>query len=304
MKRQRLPLVSVIMPVYNANGFLRDSIESVFVQTYSRLEIIAVDDGSTDDAYEILKDLKRKDKRLKILRSKKNYGLSHAANLGIEKVKGQFIARFDSDDLMPKDRFEKQVRFLLKHPKVVAVGGQCMLINEDGEEMGMKRFPLLDRDIRRMAFTVMSLQAGSMMVNRMLLPSDFKFYSSKYRYAEDHELLFKLLRLGSVANLPDTLLYYRQHPVSSTRIAQPKKVFFNIAKIRFEAMIDGFRPHPISFLIHCLQLGMVSVLPERVIPFLFSLLRGTKSISLSGIRVSLRFLDFVPAFIRNVRENV
>ncbi len=289
-KVNKQPLVSVIMPVYNAGEFLVEALESVFNQSFSDFEIIAVDDGSRDDSLRILRDLAKKDTRLRVFRNKENYGLGRAANLAISKAKGKFLTRFDADDLMPENRLKKQVKFLQKNSNVVAVGGQCLLIDEEGKVIGEKTFPLEGQEIKQKAFIMMSLQAGSMMINKELLPRDFLFYGKNYRYAEDHELLFKLFGFGKVANLPEVLLFYRQHQKNSVKKVSPKKVFRSIFSIRQKAIKKyGYDPGLQGMIINYLQKIVVELLPDEYICLLFEILRGMKKIEVQAEK-------FLPVF--------
>lgn len=297
----RKPLVSVIMPVYNAGDFLRQTIKSILDQSYTNFEILAVDDGSTDDSYEILQGFAKGDKRVRVFSYKYNRGLSFAANLAIKKAKGDFIARFDADDLMPKDRLGKQVNYLTANKDILAVGGQCLLIDDNDKIIGEKKFPLTDHEIKESGFYLMSLQAGSMMINRKKLPENFTYYNSKYRYAEDHELLFKLFQYGKVANLPDVLLFYRQHESNSIKQVNSKSVFKSICAIRFNAIKRGYQPSIRSFTICLLQLIIVNLIPEKLIPMVFAILRGTAQ----PLQVSKRYLQWnsiFPRFYQSVRN--
>jgi len=282
------PLVSIIMPVYNAGNFLVEAISSVKKQTYKNWELIAVNDGSFDNSWIILKKLAKEDKRIKIFNLKKNYGLGYAANFAIKKAKGKLLARFDADDIMPKNRLKLQVNYLLKNPSIVAVGGQCIMIDEKNKKIRKKTFPLTDKEIRKMAFVMMSLQAGTMMINRINLPKDFEFYSTNHHYFEDHELLFKLLLLGKVANLPNNLLYYRQHFNNSTKKVNVKKIFFSLLKLRVEAVIKGLTPDFKGIIINLAQLILVFFLPEKIIKKLYFFLRITLNKSFILKKVSKR----------------
>lgn len=106
-----IPLVSVIMPCYNAEQNIQASIQSVLEQEYQNLELIIIDDKSTDTTTEILKNIT--DPRVNIILSEKNNGAGYSRNKGIEKAKGRFIAFLDSDDIWLKDKLKEQVSFML-----------------------------------------------------------------------------------------------------------------------------------------------------------------------------------------------
>lgn len=103
--------VSVIIPVYNVEKYLKECIESVINQTYKNIEIIIVNDGSTDGSYEICKEYQKKDSRIKLI-NKKNGGLSDARNVGIVNAKGEYLTFIDSDDIISVEFIEKMSNFL------------------------------------------------------------------------------------------------------------------------------------------------------------------------------------------------
>ena len=107
--------LSVIMPVYNASAFLVDTIESVLSQTYSDFELIAVDDCSKDNSFEILCGYMNRDSRVKAFRNSDNKGVSYSRNFAVSKAKGEYIALIDSDDMWNEKKLEKQLELLKNH---------------------------------------------------------------------------------------------------------------------------------------------------------------------------------------------
>ena len=134
------PLISVIMPVYNAANFLPQAIESILNQTYSHFEFIIIDDASKDNSWKIIKQYARKDNRIHAFKNHINLGVSLTSNIGISKAKGKYLVRMDADDISFSDRIEKELKFLLNNPSVVAVGGQCIIIDEYNHSIGKKTF--------------------------------------------------------------------------------------------------------------------------------------------------------------------
>ncbi len=126
------PLVSVVMSVFNGAERLTDTLESVLGQTDVALELIVVDDGSTDATAEILRRHAEADSRLIVI-SQRNTGLTRALIAGCERAKGQFIARQDADDLALPGRIRAQAEYLLQHPEVVAVAGGVRFVAPQGE---------------------------------------------------------------------------------------------------------------------------------------------------------------------------
>jgi len=134
--KTKQPLVSVIMPAFNAELFIADAIESIISQTYRNWELIAVDDGSTDATKQIIRNLANKNNKIKPIYLRKNHGESAAANIGFSKTKDQYIARIDADDIAHPERLTKQVKFLQNHPDYVLVGSQADIIDEYNQIIG------------------------------------------------------------------------------------------------------------------------------------------------------------------------
>ncbi len=277
MNERKIPLISIVMPVRNAGSFLIEAVESIRNQTYKNWELITVDDCSSDNSYEILKDFSKKDRRIKLFRNKKCLGVSGTANLALKKAKGDFIARMDADDISFPSRLEKQLIYLQKNKNVVAIGGQCNLINERGEKMGEKVFPTKTKDIKKMIFSNIPLQQPTLMVNCYLLPSDFCWYDEKQKTAEEVDLLFRLFQCGQVRNLKEKVLFYRIHG-ENTSLKDPKKTFFLTLKTRIKAIFKyGYRPTLQGIFITFIETIIVSMLPERLIYPLYIFLKGRKT---------------------------
>ena len=172
-KKNIQPLVSVVMPVYNAGGFLVEAIKSILKQTYKNFEFIIVDDASTDDSWKILRKFRKKDKRIKTYRFQEKVGVSQTVKYAIEKAKGKFLARMDADDSSYPQRLEKELNYLLKNPETVAIGTQCRLIDKNGKTIGKKTFPTKFEDIYKYIFTFIPVQQPTLMINKTKLPKDF-----------------------------------------------------------------------------------------------------------------------------------
>lgn len=287
MKTSKAPLVSVVMPVYNAGDFLRASIDSMLNQTYKNFEFIIVNDASTDETSKILKQYKRQDRRVRIITNKINLGVSRSANIAINETKGEFIARMDADDIANSDRIEKQVNFLRRNKKVVAVGGQCELIDKDGIKIGEKIFPTDNNRIKNMIFSNVPLQQPTLMVNKNLLPKNFVWYDNDFSSAEELELIFKLFRLGEVRNLKDIVLKYRIHN-HNTSFINPKKTFYLTVKTRIKGLTKyGYIPSLSGILTTCAQVLFISLIPNKFIYPIYTYIRGMRKINLTNVRINV-----------------
>lgn len=290
--KNKNPLVSVVMPVFNAGNFLAEAISSVLNQSYKNIELIIVNDGSTDTSKKIIANFKKADKRVRVFTNKRNLGVSKSASIGIAHANGQFIARMDADDVTTVDRVVKQVEFLLKNKGYVAVGGQCDLIDANGEKIGEKHFPLKDSEIKKVIFSHVPLQQPTLMVNKNLIPDNFVWYDENYSSAEELELIFKLFKLGKIANLPQIVLSYRMHKHNSSLI-NPKRTFYLTLKTRMIAILKyGYVPSFGGVISSLLQTIFVTLAPSFIIYPIYSYLRGMRKISLKNVRINSN-ADFI-----------
>ncbi|HHF2112802.1 TPA: glycosyltransferase family 2 protein, partial [Haemophilus influenzae] len=117
-----MPLISIIMPVYNAECYLNQGILSCLNQSYQNIELILIDDGSTDKSIEIINNIIDKDKRVKLFFTPTNQGPAAARNIGLEKAQGDYITFLDSDDFIANDKLEKQLNFMLQNHLVMTHG--------------------------------------------------------------------------------------------------------------------------------------------------------------------------------------
>ena len=265
-------LVSILMPVYNAEKYLVQTLKSIQAQTYKNWELFAVDDWSTDDSYQILREFSKKDKRIKVYRNGKHRGVAGAANLALSMIRSNYVARMDADDLMHPQRIEKQLKFLEKNKDIIVVGTQCVLIDNNSQEIGEKTFPLTNNEIRKMIFRSIPIQQPSMMFNLDLLPEGFVFYDDKKKTAEEVELLFKLFRYGKAANLSEKLHFYRLHD-ENTSLKDPRRTFYLtfLTRLRY-----AHRANLFDLFYSFLQLMVVSVLPRKLIFPIYCLWREKK----------------------------
>ncbi|MEK7528000.1 MAG: glycosyltransferase family A protein [Patescibacteria group bacterium] len=272
-KLNQKPIVSVYMPVFNAAPYLSQAIESILNQTYSNFEFIIVDDASTDSSWKIIKSYAASDKRIKIHRNSIDLGVSLTSNIAISKARGAFLARIDADDVALSDRLEKQINYLKSHSKTVAVGGQCVCIDADNKIVGYKKFPTSPTKLREMIFWAIPLQQPSVMINLSLLPKNFTWYDRTKSSAEEVNLMFKLLKHGQLANLPNFILFYRQLPGSLSH-RNPKNTFVLTLQSRLVAIENGFKPSLKAIILNLAQIIVISVLPNSAINNLWNLIRG------------------------------
>lgn len=201
-----MPLVSVIMSVYNGMPFLAQSVKSILNQSYKNFEFIIIDDGSTDKSFSFLKKIK--DKRLTVIKNKKNIGLANSLNVALKKTKGNLIARMDSDDISLKNRFKEQVNFLRNHKDIDVCGTWAGLINAKGEKIGIKKMPTDDKLIKKSIKSFSPIIHPTMMAKAKFF-RNLNGYRPEFDYAEDYDLLIRAKNKFKMANIPKTLFLWR-----------------------------------------------------------------------------------------------
>lgn len=215
-----MPKVSVILPVYNNEKYLRQAIESVLNQTFKDFEFLIFDDCSTDKSLSIIKSYK--DKRIKVFTSEKNrYSIVHM-NKGISIAKGNYIARMDADDISLPNRFEKQVNFLDKNKSIVLVGCFAYEINPEGKITDKIFKPVGPQNIRKTCFYYGPHIQPSIMFRKDIIQK-VGLYREQYPLIEDIDLYFRLIFSGyKTDNIPEYLLKYRVHPDSTNKYYKEK----------------------------------------------------------------------------------
>ena len=221
------PLVSVVLPVYNAEPHLREALDSLRVQTCTDFEVLLMDDASTDGSRRIALEYARQDGRFKVLPNTQGKGLAGALNSGLAAATGTYVARMDADDINLPERFAQQVAFLEAHPEVVVCGTWVRLF---GEHAGQEWKLATDwATIRCTMLFYGALAHPTVMWRR----ADFEKQAWRYDATcstEDYELWVRIATQACMANLPEILYLYRTHPASYTRNNQ--KAAGDIARIQ------------------------------------------------------------------------
>lgn len=266
------PLISVIMAVYNSEEFIQEALKSLQAQSLTDWELIAVDDCSKDESFDILKKWSTVEPRIRIFKMHQNSGAGAVRDFAIKQARGSYIAVFDADDICEPERFKKQIDFLQSHPSVVSVGTQTEQIDYDGRPCGTKTFPTDPDKLYHMMYTAIPAQLPTLMVNTTLLPANFSWFDG-WRVSEDSLLFFKLACYGKIANLPDFLLKYRYYS-QSTSYRKAKTCFYQTFKSRSLARrVYGYKPSIRSRMISGLQFIVVTCLPGRWIPSIYKTTR-------------------------------
>lgn len=204
------PRISVVMPVYNAARYLRSAIESVLAQTYPHFELVLVDDGSTDASLAIAEEYARADPRIRIVRNPRNLGVVQARNRALAEADpaSTYLAVFDSDDICLPNRLRMQVDFLEAHPDHAAVGGHTLVIDEDGGEIGARRYPATHAEIVRVITRYSPIAHPTAMIRRTALEA-VGGYRAEYPRCHDYDLWLRMASQFKIANIDAFTLKYR-----------------------------------------------------------------------------------------------
>lgn len=208
------PLVSVVMPVYNAEPYLKEAIDSILEQTYENFELLAINDGSKDNSGKIIDHYAKIDSRVKAIHQK-NTGIVKVLNRGIDMANGEFIARMDSDDVSFPRRFEQQLAVFAEDPKVVLVAGGFEVIDEDGEFLYREVLPARDRDLKRRMLLRNPLAHGSVMFRKSVIET-VGTYTDEFGPTEDFELWSRISTAGKFVALETTIFRWRVNSAGIT----------------------------------------------------------------------------------------
>jgi len=219
------PTISVIMPVYNAEKFLDESIQSIINQTFRDFEFIIINDSSKDNSLKIIKS--HNDYRIKLINNKKNLGLQKSLNKGLKIAKGKYITRMDADDISLPNRFRIQLNFLEKNPSIFLIGSSVVVIDEKENKIGIFRkydnFKKLKKKL---------LRSNTIIHPSIMFRNTRKiFYREKFKSSEDYDLYLRILSSGKrITNLPNFLLKYRISKYSFVSTMPNQEFFFQKAK--------------------------------------------------------------------------
>ncbi|WP_428331634.1 glycosyltransferase family 2 protein [Mucilaginibacter sp.] len=200
-----LPLVSVIMPVFNCEKFIKEAIDSILNQSFVDFELIIIDDCSTDDTVTIINEYK--DQRINFIQKLKNTGYVSSLNMALKIAKGELIARMDGDDVSHLKRLEKQVTFLNSNPNI-AICGSWYELSSTKETI---KYPTENEEIKIALLEYCALGHPTVMFRKSFLNNYQLSYDEAFSPAEDYELWTRIAVVGQISNIPETLLYYRMH---------------------------------------------------------------------------------------------
>jgi glycosyltransferase involved in cell wall biosynthesis len=219
------PLVTILMPVFNGEKYLTESIESIFNQNYHNYELLLIDDFSKDQSIQLIESFD--DKRIKIIKNTMNIGQAATMNIGIAEAKGDIIFRLDQDDISTPDRLQVQMEIMNNHDNII-VGTWAQVINEFSKIIGYVEHPIENKAIvDSLAINCPLTHSSICMTKKDLI--ELKGYDVKYSMAMDWDLWIRAAKKNiKFLNIPDYLVKLRTHPNQSSEI--------NISQLNFEKL--------------------------------------------------------------------
>lgn len=237
------PLVTVLIPAYNAEEYIEQSVRAVMAQSYGHLEILVINDGSQDRTGAILDHLAQTDARLRVVHNSENLQLIATLNKGLDLARGEYIARTDADDIAHPHWIEKLLNFLRQHPHIGAAGAGIRIFSKDPQTDGYDVvYPQHHHDIIREMIYRNPFAHPTMMMRAELLRRHGLRYDAGYAHAEDYKLWLEISKISQMANLPDILLAYRIH-TNNTSILNKAAQLAATRKISQEAIANFLHIH-------------------------------------------------------------
>jgi len=239
MLKSSPPRISVIMPVFNSEKYLRVAIESILKQTFSDFEFIIIDDGSIDKSASIAEEYAAVDRRIGFKRNDTNKGITYSLNLGLELAQGELIARMDADDISFPERLAAQVSFLDTHSEIGVLGTSATLIDPKGNLGVTIKFPSDHIVLQwRLCFFQNPIIHPSVMMRKAIVETA-NGYDLRLNSSQDFNLWCRLSNVTRLANLGNTFLLLRKHEdsISSRKGFEQQKNGLENSRLLIQSII-------------------------------------------------------------------
>ena len=205
-----LPLVSIVIPAYNATRTLRATVQSALEQTFQDFEIVIVDDGSKDETFKLAQELANEDSRIKAL-TQPNGGAAAARNAGIEAARGKYVALLDADDLWLADKLNRQVEFLEANQNVFAVQCGALFVNDAMQVLSVRQCTDTGNSFREsLLFENIPAFLSALIARRDKL-IEVGMFDTKLEILEEWDMALKMSRFGKMRSIVEPLVLYRVH---------------------------------------------------------------------------------------------
>jgi len=239
-----LELVSVLLPVFNVDRYIEATVNSILNQTYSNIEIIVVDDSSTDNTYSIVQKMQKSDGRIKLYKNRRNLQIANTLNIAFQNCHGDYICRMDGDDVSHPERIEKKLNYLKSNPEISLVGCSVKSVNETGDLLSCKKM------LSNQSIIHKTLKYASPVFHIWLARREVYEQLKGYRhipYVEDYDFLLRMTSLGyKYTNISEYFGYSIRlrsgNTISSAGILQRKahRYCYKLYQLRNHGYEDNF----------------------------------------------------------------
>lgn len=286
MSDTELPLISVILPVYNCERYIELAVISILEQSYQNFQLIIINDGSTDSTADILS--KFNDSRIEVV-SRKNKGLIFSLNEGVSLSRGSFIARMDADDVSEKNRLQEQYDKMQKDNLDIC-GCDFRIIDENGIEIGQKSVPT--KNFPLVLMTNVPFAHGSVMIRSEFLKlNNLSYQSGKYYKAEDYQFWCDIYDKGGIfGNVSKFLFRYRElkGSLSSDKknMHHASMISYDFIKKNHDGIVEEIKKDPSSLTDFKNEISFFSLVTIfKDFSFKFSLFPNLKVFLFSVVRM-------------------
>lgn len=225
-----MPKVSVIMPAYNHEGFIAESIESIINQSFVDWELIIINDGSIDRTLQVINIyIERFPDKIRVINKVKNEGTVAGLNDGIRAATGEYIAWLSSDDLYFNDTMERQINFLMDNPSFNVVSGGAEFINELGNSLKIQVVDWEKEDIYYTLLFNCCLNGCSVLAHRKCY-EDVGLFNKHYRYAHDYDMWLRIAAKFNIGYIPQAIVKNRIHSAQITMLGNNEIDAINVCK--------------------------------------------------------------------------
>jgi glycosyltransferase involved in cell wall biosynthesis len=269
------PLVTVVFPCRNAVPYVGAALESILSQTYRHLEVLVVDNASSDATVEIVTRMQERDPRIVLLRNPRDIGIAGSLNRGLRAARGEFIARMDADDIAEPNRLERQLAFMRSHPECIICGSHITLIDEEDRVIGSRRFPTSDREIKRIMLLEIPFCHPATFLRAAPISEHGILYDEAIETVEDRDFWLRLARYGAYANVDEYLLRYRVSR-GAMKHREARRTLVNIVRLQVRHIADP-EHRSLRLLAMVLAQSLLLPLPKSAISFLYRLKYRTTS---------------------------
>lgn len=236
------PLVTVFIPVYNAEKYIRESLESIINQTYENLEILIVDDGSTDRTVNIIQSFN--DSRIRLLRNAENKGIPYTRNRGLKEANGKYLAIMDADDISYTNRIERQVQFMEENPDVDVVASYYKIIGGRFNKTFRPKY-IKKEELKVDLLFANPIGNPTSLIRMDTIKKHDLLYNEKYFVAQDYGMWIEISKIGNLIILPEVLLKYRfgHENISKKSVEKKRKERKRIIDSIHKNILDYYQFH-------------------------------------------------------------